>query len=99
MTHILFKGEEEAAVLRTANQFAACLRPDEAYRALGPAPSPLARLEGFYRYQMLLMSSKEGDAGGSLTRAVLRKALETFRKKHRAHRVQIIIDVDPASIM
>jgi hypothetical protein len=48
---------------------------------------------------MLLMSSKEGDAGGSLTRAVLRKALETFRKKHRAHRVQIIIDVDPASIM
>jgi len=99
MTHILFKGEEEAAVLRTANQFAACLRPDDAYRALGPAPSPLARLEGLYRYQMLLMSSKEGDAGGSLTRAVLRKALETFRKKHRAHRVQIIIDVDPASIM
>ncbi len=99
MTHILFKGEEEATVLRTANKFAACLRPDESYRALGPAPSPLARLEGLYRYQMLLMSSKEGDAGGGLTRAALRKALETFHKKHRARGVQIIIDVDPASIM
>ena len=86
-------------MLRTANKFAACLRPDESYRALGPAPSPLARLEGLYRYQMLLMSSKEGDAGGGLTRAALRKALETFHKKHRARGVQIIIDVDPASIM
>ena len=99
MIHILFKGEEEAAVQRTAGRFARYLRPDESYRALGPAPAPLARLEGLYRYQMLLMSRKESDAGGTAMKNALHWALEQFREKHRARGVQIIIDVDPASIM
>lgn len=99
MTHILFKGEVEAAVQRTAESFARYLRPGSSYRTLGPAPSPLARIEGLYRYQMLLMSLKESDAGGKRMKEALRRALAEFREHHRTHGVQILIDVDPISIM
>lgn len=99
LTHILFKGEEEAAVVRIAEQFAHYLKPGQSFRTLGPAPAPLARIEGLYRYQILLMSLKEGDASGAAMRAALARALALFREKHRARGVQIIIDVDPASIM
>jgi len=99
MTCILFKGEEEAAVQRAAEGFARFLRPGSAWRTLGPAPAPLARIEGLYRYQMLLMSLKEADAGGGLMKSALRRALEQFHEHHRARGVQISIDVDPISIM
>jgi primosomal protein N' (replication factor Y) len=99
LTHLLFKGEEEAAVQRTAEHFARYLRPDNSYRTLGPAPSPLARIEGLYRYQMLLMSLKESDAAGAAMKEALRQAFEQFRAKHRSRGVQIIVDVDPMSIM
>ena len=99
MVHILFKGEEEAAVQRVAERFASYLQPGEAFRMLGPSPAPLARIEGFYRYQMLLMSLKENDLGGNTMKTALRKALDTYRDQHRSRGVQIIIDVDPTSIM
>ncbi len=99
MVHILFKGEEEAAVQRIAEKFAQFLQPGDAFRLLGPSPSPLARIENLYRYQMLLMSLKESDVGGNIMKTALRKAVEQFREKHRSRGVQIIIDVDPTSIM
>ncbi len=99
LTHILFRGEEEAAVERTAARFAKFMRPGDRFKLLGPIPSPLARIEGLYRYQMLLMSLKESDAGGTAMKSALRSALEQFREKHRARGVQIIIDVDPMSIL
>ncbi|NTW59010.1 MAG: primosomal protein N' [Nitrospirae bacterium] len=60
---------------------------------LGPAPSPISRVRGKYRFQMLLLSSKRETLRMLAVEA--RKAVEdTFK-----NRVQVIVDVDPVNLM
>ena len=60
---------------------------------LGPAPSPIARVRGKYRFQMLLLSPKRETLRMLALEA--RKAVEDkFRNK-----VQVILDVDPVNLM
>jgi primosomal protein N' (replication factor Y) len=60
---------------------------------LGPAPSPLSRVRGKYRFQMLLLSSKRETLRMLAIEA--RKAVEDkFGRK-----CQVIIDVDPVNLM
>ncbi len=60
---------------------------------LGPAPSPIARVRGKYRFQMLLLSSQ---------RATLRMLAVEARKaveEKYGRTVQVIVDVDPVNLM
>jgi len=60
---------------------------------LGPAPSPVSRVRGKYRFQMLLLSSKRETLRMLAVEA--RKAVEdTFKNK-----VHVIVDVDPVNLM
>ncbi|MBN2197315.1 MAG: primosomal protein N' [Polyangiaceae bacterium] len=59
-------------------------------RVLGPAPSPLARLRGRYRYQLLLRAP---------TRASLRPALAAVARAEVRREVRLAIDVDPVSML
>jgi primosomal protein N' (replication factor Y) len=57
LVHGLVSAEDEAAASAGADTLAAAVRSDPAaagVELLGPAPSPLARLRGRYRFQLLL---------------------------------------------
>ena len=65
----------------------------EHLRILGPAPAPLARLRGYYRFHLLLKSRRRR----RLT-AVLRRLADQVEEKGRQGG-HVIIDVDPVSLM
>jgi primosomal protein N' (replication factor Y) (superfamily II helicase) len=61
---------------------------------LGPAPAPLARLRGKYRWQSLLMGSTPRDL-----RATAAAALDDLRTAASRHEVDVAAVVDPQSTM
>lgn len=56
----------------------------------GPAQAPMARLRGYYRYNILLKHKDRGVMSG-----LLKKVLAAFR---RPHGVLVAVDVDPISM-
>jgi len=60
---------------------------------LGPAPSPVARVRGKYRFQMLLLSSKR-----ETLRMLAIEARKAVEDKY-GRTVQVIVDVDPLNLM
>ena len=99
IVNILFRGEDEAAVKKTAEQFAQEIPVKRQFRMLGPAPAALAKIQGNYRWQILFMSLKQNDTGGTSMKNAIKRALNNLKKKHRIHRVTISMDVDPISIL
>ena len=94
MIAIVFRGESLPAVERAASLVGTlledALRPLRDARVQGPAPAPLARIKGLYRYQILLRSSQ---------RAALRRAVEAAMMGKRWRGVEVAIDVDPINIL
>ncbi len=94
MITILLRGEELTAVERAARNAGALLeeavRPLTGTRIQGPAAAPLARIKGFWRFQILLRSPH---------RAGLRKAVESVIVERRWKSVEVAIDVDPLNIL
>jgi primosomal protein N' (replication factor Y) len=60
---------------------------------LGPAPPPLERVRGRYRWQILLRS-----ADVRALRTLAREARTAAASAHRAG-VRVVIDVDPYSML
>jgi primosomal protein N' (replication factor Y) len=87
------RGKEEQPVNDSAEKFAARLREglSTAIRLAGPAPAPLARAKGYYRYQ-LMMRGKSVKAMDQ----VVRRALDGFRWPKD---VYCAIDVDALNIL
>ncbi|MBP7056331.1 MAG: primosomal protein N' [Candidatus Omnitrophica bacterium] len=56
----------------------------------GPAPAPMARLRGYYRYNIILKHKNRG-----VMCSFLKKAIASF---HRPHGVLVAVDVDPISM-
>ncbi|MEK6372347.1 MAG: primosomal protein N' [Acidobacteriota bacterium] len=94
MIAVLFRGEKLEDVERAA--FDSGRRLDEAVQPLagariqGPAPAPLARIKGVYRYQILLRAAQ---------RVPLRKAVEAAMVGRTWKGVDVAIDVDPINIL
>jgi primosomal protein N' (replication factor Y) len=91
MIRVILRGPQEATTRETANQLSELLRQAatayEGVRVLGPAPAPLARLRGEYRFHIQL----QGPAIASLQAAV-RAAAARFQPPED---VRWIADVDP----
>jgi len=68
------------------------------FSVLGPAPSPIAKIQNIYRYQILIKQEKQKDASLSFVRHILK---ETFLKKKNIKKwpVKLVIDVDPIEIL
>ncbi len=64
-----------------------------------PSPAIIAKLKGQYRYQILIKSSKETDAGGKIMRKAILDSFVEFNRKSRYKDVRLIYDVDPQSII
>jgi primosomal protein N' (replication factor Y) (superfamily II helicase) len=99
MINILFRGLEEKQVQQVAQQYGECLNSSLWFRMLGPVPAALSKIENQYRFQILLISSKQHDPGGQKTRETVRLAITKFKEHHRTRNIQVSIDVDPISIL
>ncbi|MEO8035244.1 MAG: hypothetical protein ABI837_12490, partial [Acidobacteriota bacterium] len=66
------------------------LKPLAGTRVQGPAPAPLARIKGVWRYQILLRSPQ---------RIALRRAVEAVMLPRKWKGVEVAIDVDPINIL
>ncbi len=94
MIAILLRGENVEKVEKLARTLGA--RLEEAAQAAGdvriqgPAPAPLSRIKGVFRYQILLRSAHK---------AVLRKAVDTAMSGLTISGVDVTVDVDPINIL
>ncbi len=94
MIAILFRGEllgdVDRAALECGRKLEEALKPIAGTRIQGPAPAPMARIKGVYRYQILLRSPH---------RSSLRKAVEAVMIGKKWKGVDVAIDVDPINIL
>jgi len=94
MIAILFRGEHVADVDRAAlecgRRLEEVLKPLPGTRIQGPAPAPMSRIKGVYRYQILLRSPH---------RSALRKAVEGVVVGRKWRGVEVAVDVDPINIL
>ena len=61
---------------------------------LGPAPAPVERLKGRYRWHLLLKSKES-----RTLHALVRKGKETILARAKAQGIRVIVDVDPYSML
>lgn len=89
---VLVQGNEEAKVQAAAERAAAAARAlaaqGEPLDVLGPAPAPLARLRGKFRWQLILRAAEHGP---------LQRAARRLLEKHAVAGVELSADVDPVS--
>ena len=94
MIALLFRGEAlpdvERAATESGRRLEEAIQPLAGTRIQGPAPAPLARIKGEWRYQILLRSSH---------RAALRRAVEAVMLSRKWKGVDVAIDVDPINIL
>jgi primosomal protein N' (replication factor Y) len=88
-------GQEETAAdaAKVAKDRVRSLLKGKETTLLGPAPSPIARVRGKYRFQMLLLSAKR-----ETLRMLAVEARKAVQDKF-GNRVQVIVDVDPVNLM
>ena len=91
-----WRGESEEAVSRAARRGTQVLHRTgpAGVSVLGPAPAPLARLRGRYRWQVLLAGS-----GGRTLRLKAAAALGPMHREADRHGVDLGVVVDPQSTM
>jgi primosomal protein N' (replication factor Y) len=99
LVNVRFEAHEAATAERIAREFTACLRTHrdglaESVDVLGPAPAPIERLRGWYRWQALIRGTSS-----ATMRAVVGSALAAVRDHLRAKRTRIVVDVDPTNML
>lgn len=90
---LIASGEDEAMVQQQAQKLADTLRQHlpKSVQLLGPAPAPLARIRGKYRYRLLLKA-----APNVMLQPFLKNGMTHFKWPKQ---LDLIIDVDPQSFM
>lgn len=97
MAMVRIEGAEAAAVAAMAERAAAALRAEvkgDAIRVLGPAPAPIERLRGRYRWQVVTRSAEPG---------AMRTALATMQmrlgSREERQGVFVGVDIDPVNML
>jgi primosomal protein N' (replication factor Y) (superfamily II helicase) len=94
MIAVLLRGDDEGRVERSASELGKRIERAvagiEDVRLQGPAPAPLARIKGSYRFQILVRSSR---------RAALRNAVDAAVTGYQPKGVDVTLDVDPLNLM
>ena len=94
MIALLFRGENLGDVEKASRDCGRMLedavQPLTGTRIQGPAPAPLARIKGVWRFQILLRSPM---------RTALRRAVEAVLLPRKWKGVDVAIDVDPINIL
>lgn len=97
MALVRIEGAEAAAVAATAERAAAALRSavkGDAMRVLGPAPAPIERLRGRYRWQVVARSTEPAAMRATLAAMQARLGARDGREG-----VFVAIDLDPVNML
>lgn len=88
---IIVSGREEAEVIHVAKALGRSAPHGDRVDVFGPAPAPLARLRGKYRYRLLVRSDKAID---------IQKTVQAWVEGVKTpSTVRVQIDIDPQSLM
>jgi primosomal protein N' (replication factor Y) len=101
LVNVMVTSPELAAASRSAERLRQLLETDLAGTGatiLGPAPAPLTRLRGQYRWHILVKAADMGAVSGHLRRAVGR-FYDYARSFPPGRDVRISLDVDPTSLL
>ncbi|MFA5147109.1 MAG: primosomal protein N' [Candidatus Omnitrophota bacterium] len=91
LVKITVRARNDEMTQKAASELATAIRAEDATaKVAGPAPAPIARVRGYFRYNIVL-KGKDRIAMCEL----LRKVLAKFKKPHG---VLIAVDVDPISM-
>jgi primosomal protein N' (replication factor Y) (superfamily II helicase) len=99
---IEFKGKIETEVIDIANLFTSLLKKsNEHFIILGPAAAALTKLQGKFRWHVVLKSLRANDPSGKHVHRILSRTLQLFHTsyKHKNKNAKITIDVDPVGMM
>ncbi len=94
---VRIEGMDAARAGAIAAAAAAALARDakpDAMRVLGPAPAPIERIKGRYRFQVMLKANELKDLRGALTAMRAQIAPRAARD-----RVRLAIDIDPVNML
>ncbi len=88
---IVVRARNDELTSKTASELAEAIkRLDKSMKVGGPAPAPISRMRGYFRYNIILKGKDRLAMCG-----MLRKVLAGFK---RPHGVLIAVDVDPISM-
>jgi len=91
MIKVTVRARNEELTLKAATALAEAIKAEDKDAMVGgPAPAPISRMRGYFRYN-IMMKGHDKSAMCSL----LKKALTAFRKPHG---VLVAVDVDPISM-
>ena len=91
LVKITVRARNDEVALKSSQELTDAIKAaDKDMLVAGPAPAPIARMRGYFRYNILL---KGADRAAMC--ALLRKVLGHFRKPHG---VLVAVDVDPISM-
>lgn len=93
LANLLFDGPDESAVIRRASAEADLLRTESGLTLLGPAPMPLSRLKGQFRWHVTLLGPQVRRITEVL-HGVVGRAREAGSRG-----VRVQVDMDPASML
>lgn len=95
LANVLVRSPKLEQALRFAGTLGEWLKKNarKDVRVLGPAAAPFVRLKNDYRYHFILKSESRERLNGVL------RGLLTYGKEQKIPRTQMIVDVDPASLM
>jgi len=88
---IIVDGASEELVMRTAKQLAVAIHPPSTIRIFGPAPAPLYRLSGKFRYRLLVRAERTVNLPDTMRQWVNSCAAPSS--------VRVKIDIDPMSFL
>ena len=90
---ILLRGRNEKEVSKASAELSELLeeRCPDTIKVLGPIPAPLPKIRGKFRYQLILKGSRPDEL-----RALLKESLTCL---HREKGVEVVVDVDPVSML
>jgi len=99
LIEVEFRGPDEKSVSGYANRFVSLLNVrSDFYQVLGPSPAPLSKIQGNYRYHIILKNDRKRDSSGKKLRDEVKAAFLSFKKRYRPKDVKITIDVDPIDL-
>ena len=92
-------GKEDRA--RSAiNEFAKYLNKNSrGLKITPPAEAVIYKIKGFYRFQILIKSSRKSDPSGKVLRNAILNSFVEFNQKSKFKDAKLIIDIDPQSII
>lgn len=97
---IEMKDKDDKKVLDAIKDFHRILKSYEKYvQVSAPTSAIIAKLNNFYRYQIIVRSSRKNDPGGATLRKIIFDSLSKFHATSLFGAIPLSIDIDPSDIL